>query len=134
MNIATVMDELGSAVDLIEGLRVFPYWADKVTPPAAIVSWPSPLDFDVAYARGGDRAEFPLTVLVGKVNARASRDAMAKYLAGSGASSVKQAIEAHATPAWDSARVKQAEVAVISIAGVEYLGTEFTIDVVGSGS
>lgn len=131
MNIANVMDELGNAVGTITGLRIAPYWADKITPPTAVVAWPSPLTFDAAYQRGGDTAEFPLTVLVGKVNARASRNALAKYLAGSGANSVKTAVEAHTTAAWDSARVTQAEVAVISIAGTEYLGAEFTIDIIG---
>lgn len=131
MNIATVMDELGNAVDTIAGLRVFPYWVDKITPPAAVVSWPAPLNFDVAYQRGGDQAEFPLTVVVGKVNARASRNALAKYLAGTGADSVKTVVEAHTTTAWNSARVTQAEVAVITIGGTEYLGAEFTIDIIG---
>lgn len=134
MNIATVMDELGAAIDLIPGLRVFPYWADKVTPPAAVVSWPSPLTFDATYSRGGDQCSFPLTVLVGKVNARTARDDLAKYLSGSGPDSIKQAVETFATSAWDSARVTQAEVAVITLSGAEYLGAEFTIDVIGSGS
>lgn len=131
VNIATVMDALGAAVDTIAGVRVFPYWADRVVPPAAVVSFPSPLTFDVGYQRGGDRAEFPLTLLVGKVDARSARDDLAKYLNGTGADSVKTAIEAHVTTAWDSVRVTQAEVAVISIAGTEYLGAEFTIDVIG---
>lgn len=131
MNIASVMNAIGTACSSISGLRVFPYWADKITPPAAVVSWPTPLEYDTTYQRGGDRADFPLTVLVGKVNARASRDTLAKYLNGKGVDSIKQAIDSHVTAEWDSARVTQAEVAVISIGGVEYLGAEFTIDIHG---
>lgn len=133
MDIGNVMDELGTAVDMIEGLRVFPYWADRVVAPAAIVSWPE-LDYDTTYARGADMATFPLTVVVGKVNARASRDEMAKYLDGSGPNSIKQAIESYSATAWHSARVTSAGVAVISVAGTDYLGAEFQIDVIGSGS
>lgn len=133
MNIATVMDELGTATGTIAGLRQFPYWASKVTPPAAVVSWPE-IDYDNTYARGSDRLTVPLTVVVGNVNARASRDQLAKYMAGAGASSVKQAVEAHTTTAWDVARVVSASVATFTIAGNEYLGAEFSIDVVGSGS
>lgn len=134
MNVATVMSELGNAADLIAGLRVSAYWADKITPPAAIVTWSS-ADFDATYGRGSDRHEFLVTVAVGKISARTSRDDLAKYLAGSGADSVKQAIEQHATTAWDSVRVTRAEaVPVIDVAGNEYLAAQFTCDVMGSGA
>jgi hypothetical protein len=57
------MDDLGAALETIDGLRVFPYWADKIVPPAAIVGFPESLDFDETMGRGagpdghpGDRA------------------------------------------------------------------------------
>lgn len=131
MNVAEVMDQLGDALDTIDGLRVFPYWADKLTPPAAVVSFPSPLTYDAVYQRASDRAEFPVTIVVGKVDARSARDDLARYLDGAGPASVKTVVEAHATDAWSTVRVTTAEVAVIRIAGVEYLGAEFLIDVLG---
>lgn len=133
MDIGNVMDELGAAVDTIAGVRVFPYWADKVTPPAAIVSWPD-IDFDTTYARGADRLTVPLWLVVGKVVARTARNDLAKYLAGAGASSVKAVIEAHSTAVWHSVRVTKATVTVIPVAGNDYLGAEFEVDIIGSGS
>lgn len=133
MDIGDVMDALGAAVDTIAGVRVFPYWADKITPPAAIVSWPD-IDYDTTYARGADRLTVPVSLVVGKVDARSARDDLSRFLDGSGAASVKAAIDGHSTAAWDSARVTRAEVAVISVAGISYLGAEFAVDIVGSGS
>lgn len=134
MKIADVMDALGEAVDLIEGIRVFPYWADKVTPPACVIGFPEPITYDSTMARGSDRCTFPVTLIVGRVDARSARDDLSRFLDGSGAASVKQAIDAHRSPAWHSARVQSAEVAAINIAGTDYLGAEFTVDVVGSGA
>lgn len=134
MNIANVMDALGAAVDTIAGVRVFPYWADKVTPPAAVVGWPEPITYDSTFARGADRATFPITLVVGKVDARSARNDLSRFLNGSGATSVKTAIDGHVTTAWQSARVQSAEVAVITISVTDYLGAEFQVDVIGSGA
>ena len=133
MNIPDVMDELGVALAAIAGLRVFPFNADKVNPPAAIVGWPDPLEYDQTMARGMDRQTLPLYVVVGKLDARISRDALGKYLNGSGDHSVKVAVEAGTYTACDTVRVTEATVNAYHVAGVEYLGAEFKIDVVGQG-
>lgn len=134
MNIANVMDQLGAAVDTIAGVRVFPYWADKVTPPAAVVGWPEPLQYDSTFARGADRATFPITLIVGKVDVRSARNDLSRFLDGSGAASVKAAVDGHVTAAWQSVRVQSVEVAVITISSTDYLGAEFQVDVIGSGA
>lgn len=134
MDLAAVMDDLGSALEPIEGLRVFPYWADRVTPPAAVVAWPDPLTYDTAMARGGDRLEVPVILLVGKVDARSARDQLARYVSGSGPHSVKAAVEAHPATAYDSARVDRAEFGVITVAGIEYLAGTLYIDLIGRGA
>lgn len=134
MDLAAVMDDLGAALGAIEGLRVTPYWADRISPPAAVVAWPDPLTYDTTMGRGSDRAEVPVVVLVGKVDTRSSRDAMAAYLAGSGPSSVKAAVEAYQASAYDSARVMRAEVGVVTVAAVEYLAGTFYIDIIGTGA
>lgn len=134
MLLSAVMDDLGDALATIPGLRVSPYWADRVTPPAAVIGWPDPLTYDATHRRGGDRAELPLIVLVGKVDARTARDALAAHLDGSGPASVKAVVEAHEPTAYDSARVTRAEVGVISVAGVEYLAATFYLDIIGTGA
>lgn len=133
MNLAGVMDDLGAALETIPGLRVFPYWTDRITPPAAIVGWPEPLTFDATYFRGSDRAEIPIYVAVGKVDARSARDTMARYADGAGSYSVKAAVEAHAATAYGSARVMRVEFDVLTVAAVDYLAATFVVDLTGKG-
>ncbi|MFR9804613.1 hypothetical protein ACL02T_20355 [Pseudonocardia sp. RS010] len=113
---------------------MFPYWADRVTPPAAVVGWPEPLTYDETFTRGGDRAELPIMVLVGKVDARTARDRLSVYADGSGSASIKAAIEAHPATAYSSARVTRVEFGVITVANVEYMAATFYIDVIGTGA
>jgi hypothetical protein len=134
MNIAAVMDELGDALGAIDGLRVFPYSAPAISPPAAIVGWPEPITYDSTMARGMDELSLPVWVLVGKVDARTSRDALAAYLDGSGGSSVKAAIDGGTYTACDSVRVTSATVEAITSGGVEYLGAVLQVEITGQGA
>lgn len=134
MDLANVMDDLGQALGRIEGLRVFPYWTDRLTPPAAIVGWPDPLTYDATYGRGSDRTEIPVYVAVGKANARSARDLLARYADGSGTHSVKAAVESHEATSYDSARVIRAEFDVLTVASVDYLAATFYVDLTGKGS
>lgn len=133
MNVADVMDELGGALEAIDGLRVFPYWADRITPPAAIVGWPDPIDYDMTMMRGGDDLTVPVYVVVGKVDARTSRNLLAVYLDGSGDKSVKAALDGGTYTTCDSVTVKSATVDQLSIAAVDYLGAVFSVDIFGKG-
>lgn len=134
MDIGAVMDDLGLALEQIDGLRVFPYWTDRLTPPAAIVGWPDPLTFDTTFGRGSDRTEIPVHVAVGKHNARSSRDLLSKYADGSGPRSVKAAVESHQATAYDTARVVRVEFDVLTVAAVDYLAATFYIDITGTGA
>lgn len=133
MNLADVMDELAAALGEIAGLRVFPYWADRVTPPAAVIAWPEPLTYDHTARRGSDRMTVPVIVLVGKVDSRTARDRLAAYADGAGDTSVKTVLERHTFTALDSLRVQQCEFSVMTVAGVEYLAGTFDVDIVGKG-
>lgn len=134
MNLATVMDEIGEALQGITGLRVFPYTADKVTPPAAIIDLPDEITYDETYDRGADGFKIPVTVVVGKVSDRASRDAIAAYVAGSGPSSVKQVVDGWNYTEADSVTVTRCEFAVVTFAATQYLGALFDVDVLGQGA
>lgn len=134
MNIAEVMDELDAAVGTIEGLRNTPYYSTRINPPASIIGWPIPYTFDATFGRGSDSFTFPLTVLVGNVDARSSRDALAEYANGSGDKSIKQAVENKEYTTCDSVRVERVEFGVIAVAGVEYLTGTFYINVIGEGA
>lgn len=133
MKIADVMDELGVALSTIPGLRVVPYYADRISPPTAVVGWPDELVFDGAFGRGMDRVELPVFVMVGRVDARNARKALAGYVNGSGPGTVKQAIESGNYMACDSVRVQSATIEAVSVAGVEYLAAVFRVDIAGTG-
>jgi hypothetical protein len=118
----------------IEGLRIFPYWPDRISPPTAIVQWPETIDFDSTMVRGGDSGAFLVTILVAKTDARAAQKAIAPYCSGSGSKSVKEAIESYEPTAYDSARVKSLEFAIFTIASTDYLAASFDIHIIGSGA
>lgn len=135
MNLASVMDAIGTRLDTITGLRVFKFPPDgTISPPAAIVSYPLEYEFDSSYARGSDRMSLPVIVLVGKVSDRKSRDQLGAFCDGSGSSSVKAVVEAGTYTAFDTVRVASVEFDVISVAAVEHAAATFTLDIIGPGS
>lgn len=134
MNIGNIMDQLGTALSSISGLRVSPYHVDRISPPAAIVGWPDPITYDATLGRGSDTLMLPVFVLVGTIDQRTSRNLLATYLDGSGIKSVKAAIDNHTFTACHFARVSSARVEAMSVAGVDYLGAVFDVELTGSGT
>lgn len=134
MDLAAVMDEVAAHLKPIDGLRVYAYPPDDVTPPAAVVAYPDTLTYDATYGRGTDRMSVPVVVLVGKVSDRASRDRLAVYADGSGERSFKAALEVEDYTTCDFVRVESAEFDVMRMAGVDYLAATFTLDIAGEGA
>lgn len=134
MNVSDIYDELATALATISGLRVFPYWAERITPPAAVIGWPETIVFDKTFGRGSDALELPVYVLVGKVDARSSQTQLAAYLDGAGSASVKAALDGGTYTACDSVTVTQARVEVMTVAAVDYLAAIFTVSIYGTGA
>ena len=134
MDLFDVSTDLGAALGTIDGLRIFPYWAEKITPPAAVVEWPESIAYDATMMRGADRLTLPVLVAVGKADMRSAWEQLAAYADGSGSSSVKTAIERHAPISYDSARVTRVEFGITVVASVDYLAATFTVDLIGSGA
>jgi uncharacterized protein with PIN domain len=137
MNLADVMDEIGAALSTIDGLRVYPYNADSVQPPAAVVTLPDEIEYDLTMARGGDALTLDVYVFVARIDQRTGRDALAAYLDGSGARSVKAALDNSDTVAYtacDTVRVAKASVEPLISGGVDYLGVVFTLEITGKGA
>jgi len=134
MDIAAVLDEVGVALKTITGLRVFDYPAGKITPPAAIVALPDDITYDTTYGRGADTFVVPVIVVVGKNSDRVSRNKILAYVAGSGAESVKAAVDGGLYTEGCSVTVSSASFDTIPIAAVEYLAVVFDVEVVGPGA
>jgi hypothetical protein len=134
MDVDAVMDEVALALEEIDGLGTYPYWADRISVPCAVVEFPDTISYAETYKRGGSRMTLPVRVLVARSPAPSARRMLAPYLKGSGPMSARAAVEDHETDAWDVATVTaMTECAVYSYAGVEYLGATLSIDIFGSG-
>lgn len=129
-DVNTVMDAVGTALATITGLRVFDFAADGGSPPLASVGLPTEVTYDFTKGRGSDHLVLPITVLVGKVVDRSARDALAAYLAGSGAKSIKAAVDGNLGGACQTCRVRSARVDIVTLSGVEMLGATFDVAVV----
>lgn len=133
MNLADVMDQLAEQLGTIDGLRVI-VDDEKVRVPCAIVAMPSAYDFDATYGRGSDTMTIPVVVLVSGVVRRTVRRSLGAYCNGSGARSVKAAVEAGKYTAFDSVRVTGIQFDEYESAGDGYPAAIFSLDITGSGS
>lgn len=116
------------------GILAFPYARDSAVPPEAQVGPIEAVEYDYTMARGTDKWLLPVRLYVQKIEEGVSQDALDDYLAGSGALSVKQAIEAEnewTTLAPVSVRVMIGrDEGEYRVGGVELLGVEFLVEVV----
>lgn len=128
-----IIDGLEVRLATISGLRTYEYPADTISPPAAIVSLPETVAYDTVMARGADMWNMSVVVFVAKATDRAWRTKMATYLDGTGANSVKTAIEGDVTlgGAADTTRVISATPGIFTIGGVECWGATFDVEVIG---
>jgi hypothetical protein len=96
MQPSQVRDGLKTRLQTISGLRVYEVIPEPLTPPCAVVGQ---LDFtfDIDNARGLDQANVDIYVIVQRFSERAGQDKLDGYLAGTGATSIKTAIEGDRT-------------------------------------
>jgi hypothetical protein len=135
VNLNDVMDEIGTTLGGLSGLRVFAYPPPTVVPPAGIVSYPERISYDQTYSRGMDRIErLPVILVVGKATDRSARNKAAAWAAGSGSGSVKGVLEAHTWTSCHVLVVTECTFDVVTIAGVDYISAMFSLDISGSGS
>ena len=134
MNLADVMAELADTLDGVGGLRPFPFWVETISPPAVVVGFPDPYDYDETARRGVDTAVFPVSVLVSKADPRSAAAGLGAYADGAGTSSVKAALEAHAGENYNTCRVASVAFSVMTVGGAEYLAATFQTHISGSGS
>lgn len=127
-----VRDGLKTRLLTISGLRAYDLIPDTVTPPAAVVGQ---LDFtfDIDNARGLDQAQVDVLVIVQRFSERSGQDLLDSYLSGSGATSIKAAIEGDRTlgGAVNTLRVTGAEAGTYESQGVEFLSYRYRITIWG---
>lgn len=132
VTVSSIRDAIAAAIDVIDGLRVFDIVPDQVPVPAAVVGWPDRIQFDATMQRGKDRYTFLVRLYASRVSDRAGQDKLDSFLAKSGSSSLKAAIESDHTlgGAVDTCRVAETRgYGAYIIGGIDYIGVEFVIDV-----
>ena len=132
---SSIRDGLKTRLATISGVTVYDTVPDFLDPPAIIIAPFNTLNFDTTMARGADTYEIPVILYIQRVDAASAQDSLDAFLASSGGSSVKAAIEGDLTlgGAAMSARVVSAtdygEYEVSQ--GTSYLGVTFNIEVLG---
>lgn len=136
MNIESVMDEIATRLRTIPSLagRTYEWPPGDLMPPAAFVAYPGPGTYDLSYQRGADRTQGSCLVLLGSPAERSTRTLYAAYISGSGAESVKAAVDGDGTyTSCDSVTVTGWDVDVVTIGSMDYLAAVFTLDIIGRG-
>jgi hypothetical protein len=127
-----VRNGLKANLEAIQGMRVYELIPTVPVAPAAIVGQ---LDFtfDLNNARGLDQANLDVVVLVQRFTERSGQNDLDKYLAGSGAYSIKAAIESDLTlgGACNTLRVTSAEAGNYTAGDIEFLSYRYRLTVWG---
>lgn len=124
---STVRENMKTAVAGVV-TRVFDYVPDQVPVPCAVVGNIT-ITFDEAQNRGMDLGDVDVIVIVSRMNERGAQEKLDAFLAGSGAGSIKAAIEADRTlsGALATLRVVRASPITIEVAGVTYFAYQYEV-------
>lgn len=128
MNLDDVADEVAEQLRTVDGLRVFEYPADRVTPPFAVVSLPT-INYGQTYREGMDRITLPVFVGVARSSPRSARASLHQYRR-----LAKAALEAGTYTSFDDFKVTSAEPDVMSIGDVEFFVYTLSLDIAGTGA
>lgn len=127
----SIRDGIVTRLQTIAGLTAYDHIPGHVNVPAATVSR-RVTRFDSVMARGADDFEYVVRVLVSNADPKLAQEQMSEYLAGSGAKSIKAAIEGDQTLAGvvDFARVREAaEEGITHVGDVDYMAVDFVVEV-----
>jgi hypothetical protein len=136
MDVDQVFAGLATAAETIADLNAEAYCPDAISPPA-IFPAEVEITYDKTFKRGFDAFQVTLRLLVSHADDRAGQKQLKDYLAGSGALSVKQALEADQSlgGACDGLRVQAARgYGLYEHNGQQFYGAELTVYVIGKGS
>ena len=131
-DISTLRTAIATNLATISGLRTSATVPDQISPPIAVVM-PASITYDLAFARsGGDEYEFSVMVIVGRVDERMAQNKLDLDCSGTGAQSIKAAIESNRTlggAAFDCRVTSLRNYNQVSVADVTYLAAEFAVQV-----
>lgn len=132
-SITQIRAGLGNRLDTITSLQVYDQIPDSVIVPCAIIGMPATIEYDYAFRTPVCRMSIPVRVYAGPVLEQQAQINLDGYVSADGASSVRVAIDGDVTLGGlaQTCRVLQAQgYGGYELAGVQYLGVEFSVEVV----
>lgn len=131
--LTSIRTGLATNLGNITSLSVYSYVPDSIEPPTAVIGVVDNVNYDSTMQRGADTYEIPIYLYVSRVDAQDSQDTLDSYLASSGASSIKQQCESDLTLGGVASSVRVIEAdnyGVYNVNNTDYLGVEFTVEVI----
>jgi hypothetical protein len=125
---------LANRLATISGLRASAQLPEQPTPPQAVV-YPQRITYDGAFRRGHDEYTFTILVIVGRAGERTAQTALDAYCNGTGASSIKTAVEADSTlggKAIDCRVTDMTGQGSLQVGDASYITAEFTVTVLAT--
>lgn len=129
---STVRAGLVTRLTTITSLSALSYVPELITPPVAVVDQLE-LEFDASMGRGLDSAFVDIMLIVQRQDAQSSQSALDGYLAGTGAGSIKAAIEADKTlgGACSTLQVLSASPGTYQSQGIDFLAYRYRVKIYG---
>lgn len=138
MGLTAIREGVGTRLETISGLRVYDKISGTVAPPAAMVEPGDPvIDFDLAMQRGLDGYRLRVVLLISFKGDTQTTDALDGYLAQSGATSVKAAVEGDRTlggAAADCRVVDATNYGEYTFGQQTYVGVTFNVEAWATGT
>ena len=106
---------------------MYPFPAESVAPPCWVVGYPTEIEYDSVFARGSDRAVYPLWYVIPRNDPLSARDALSAVIAG--AESVKLLLDGTLGSVVQTCRVTDCQPDFIEIGGVPLAAARFTLEV-----
>lgn len=123
--------------DNISGLRVYDTIDDMINVPACVVV-PTSIDFNEAMARGTDKYDFDVLVVVSRADSRSGQNQLDSFINGSGSNSIRQAIFQNSTLGQSDTSAVVTTMSdyggTYAVNGVESIGARLGVTVYTKGS
>ena len=123
--------------DNISGLRVYDTIDDMINVPACVVV-PTSIDFNEAMARGTDKYDFDVLVVVSRADSRSGQNQLDSFINGSGSNSIRQAIFQNSTLGQSDTSAVVTSMSdyggTYAVNGVESIGARLGVTVYTKGS
>ena len=134
---SSIRTAIKTTLGSISNLRVFDTVDDMINVPAAVLI-PSSINFTEAMARGTDRYDFDLIVVVSRADARSGQNQLDGFINGSGSNSIRQAIFNNSTLGQSDTSAVVTTMsdygATYAVNGVESIGARLGVTVYTKGS